>query len=133
MNVIAVVDERNGTLFNHRRQSRDRVLTECILQRCGGELFVTPYTAGLFAGTGARLTVADDPFAAAGKDDWCFVEDLPLAPVRKKMGRLVLYRWDRVYPADRTLDLDLASLRPVSTVEFAGYSHEKITEEIYVP
>ena len=133
MNVIVVADERNGTMWGGRRQSRDRVLTDRILQMSGGALFVTPYTAKLFAGTAAQLTVSEDPFRAAGENDWCFAEGLPLLPVQKKIGRLVVYRWDCVFPTDQKLDLDLAAMKRVATAEFAGYSHEKITEEVYIP
>ena len=33
MRVIVCVDDNGGMLFNHRRQSRDRVLCERVLQR----------------------------------------------------------------------------------------------------
>ena len=58
MNLIVVLDRQSGMMFNHRRQSRDRVLTERILQISGGKLIVSPYTARLFEGLSAKLTIA---------------------------------------------------------------------------
>ena len=66
MNVIVTIDDANGTMFNHRRQSRDRVLNERILKVCSGRLRVTPETAALFAGMQTELTVTPDPLAGAG-------------------------------------------------------------------
>ena len=132
MNVIVTIDDANGTMFNRRRQSRDRVLNERILKVCGGRLRVTPETAALFAGMQAELTVSPDPLAGAGEDDWIFSEGLPLAPHAGKIGKLILYRWNRRYPGDRFLDVDPAAMKLISTTDFAGSSHEKITEEVYI-
>lgn len=132
MNLIVTLDDRDGMAFNHRRQSRDRVLNERILALCGGHLTVNAYTAKLFADTDAMLTVDENPLAVAGGDDWCFAEDLPIAPYEKKIGKLIVFRWNRVYPSDRRFDLNLAAWNRISQTEFAGYSHEKITEEVYI-
>ena len=35
MKLILCVDDKGGLAFNHRRQSRDRVLNERILMHCG--------------------------------------------------------------------------------------------------
>lgn len=131
MNLIVALDDRNGMRFNRRRQSRDRVLTERILQISGGKLTVNAYTAALFAGEKAELTVSEDPVSAARPGDWCFLEDLPPAPAKGKIEKLVIYRWNRVYPADLTFDLDISAMRLISKTDFAGYSHEKLTEEVY--
>ena len=57
MKLILCVDDNGGMAFNHRRQSRDRVLNEHILALCGmHRLWITPYTAKLFGGdTAAQL------------------------------------------------------------------------------
>ena len=49
MKLILCVDDKGGLAFNHRRQSRDRVLNEHILMHCGmHRLWISPYTARLF-------------------------------------------------------------------------------------
>lgn len=52
-------------------------------------------------------------------------------PYSDRITEVVVYRWNRSYPGDFHLDLDLNQWRLVQTTEFAGYSHEKITKEIY--
>ena len=133
MNLIVVLDDKNGMLFNHRRQSRDRVLTERIIEVCGGKLVVNAYSAGLFAGTNAELIVSEDPLLTAKPGEWCFSEDRSPASVADKIEKLVVYRWNRVYPSDLKFDFDLSALHLLSSTDFAGYSHEKLTEEVYVP
>ena len=133
MNLIVVLDDRNGMLFNHRRQSRDRVLNERIAKICGGKLIVNTYAAALFAGINVDLTIAEDPLSAAKPGEWCFLEDRSPAPVVDKIEKLIVYRWNRVYPSDLKFDLDLSAMRLESTADFAGSSHEKITEEVYIP
>lgn len=132
MNVIVTLDDRGGMLFNCRRQSRDRVLNERILQLCGGKLRLNAYSAKLFAELPAELTVAEDFLDRAQDDDWCFVEDRHLVPYAGKIGKLAVYRWNRLYPNDFAFDLDLAAWKRLSQTEFAGSSHEKITEEVYI-
>lgn len=45
MKLILCVDDKGGLAFNHRRQSRDRVLNERILMHCGmHRLWISPYT-----------------------------------------------------------------------------------------
>ena len=62
MKLILCVDDKGGLAFNHRRQSRDRVLNEHILMHCGiHRLWISPYTAKLFgADTAVRLCIAED-------------------------------------------------------------------------
>lgn len=133
MNLIVVLDRRNGMMFNHRRQSRDRVLTERILQISGGKLIVSPYTARLFEGLSAELTIAESPAAVAAMGQWCFVEDGSQNFAIEAIERLVVFRWDRVYPADVTFPIDVSRLKLQSQTDFAGSSHEKITQEEYRP
>ena len=48
---IAIVDNSMGMLFNHRRQSRDRVLVQRILEITRGHaLWMNAYTAAAFTG-----------------------------------------------------------------------------------
>ena len=49
MDIIICLDDRNGMLFHHRRQSRDREVIRDMLQECAGrKLLVSPFSAGLF-------------------------------------------------------------------------------------
>ena len=49
MIIIAAVDDRNGMMFNHRRQSQDKVLREKILSLTAGKLlWMDHYSAKQF-------------------------------------------------------------------------------------
>ncbi len=130
MTLIVCVDDRLGMMFNHRRQSRDREVIARILHHADKHvLWSSTYSAPLFDGA-AR---ADEAYAQnAGDADFCFVEDgaLPL----ECADRLILYRWNRAYPADRRFPAEPSELGFVSVTatEFAGHSHECIIEEVFI-
>ena len=142
MKVIVCVDDGNGMLFNKRRQSQDRVLRDDVQKMTAGQkLWMNAYSARQFQEgsqpgenvTGvsetAALIVAEDFLRQAGENDFCFVENEKLLPYSDRITEVVVYRWNRSYPGD--FHLDLKQWRLVQTTEFAGYSHEKITKEIY--
>ncbi len=132
MDVIVAIDDKAGMMFNHRRQSRDRVMNERIAcDLAGRTLFVAPYSVPLFTPFGVSLSASEDFLDRAAEEDVCFVEDRPLAPYRSRIRRLTVYRWNRHYPSDLTLDLSLVEFHLVSTENFVGSSHEKITKEVY--
>ena len=129
--IIAVcVDGRNGMLFNGRRQSQDMAQREDLLEFCGERrLWLSPYSAPLFPAE--RVQAAEDFLDQAEEGEICFVEDRPLAEEADRIEAAVLYHWNRAYPADVHLDLDLTAFELTERSEFAGNSHEKITREIY--
>ena len=55
---------------------------------------------------------------------------LPLEPLAEA---LILYRWNRRYPSDLTFRIPLSEhgWKLETVTEFSGFSHEKITEEVY--
>lgn len=122
MKLIVCVDRNNGLSFNHRRQSRDRAVTADILTYAPVQ--VREFSASLFADAPDRVELCKNFSERAV----CFAERLPL-PASPEV--LILYRWDRVYPADEFLPYDLSAWTLQSAEEFAGYSHERITKEIY--
>lgn len=120
--------------FQGKRLSRDRQVIGDIVRTVGDQrLLLNRYSATLFPDGSADLTVREDFLDAAERQDWCFVENRSINPYSEKVDALILYRWNRRYPFDRALDFDPAenglTLREVT--EFVGYSHEKITKEIY--
>jgi hypothetical protein len=136
MILIACVDDNLGMMFNKRRQSQDRVLRERVLQLTSGHrLWMNHYSAKMFEGSDAPQINTDDAFLdEAAPGDYCFVEDQGVARYEQWIEKIILFKWNRVYPADQRFDLPLAEQgwRLSQTTEFAGSSHEKITEEVYV-
>lgn len=141
MYCILTLDNENGMMFNHRRQSRDRIMLERLVRLARsltaggtGRLLMAPYTAGLFPdGLPEGAVAAVDFLDRAEAGDVCFVEDTPLAPHRARITCLYVFRWNRDYPADRRLDLDLSGWERTEQEEFPGSSHDKITLERYLP
>lgn len=135
MILIAAVDDRNGMLFHHRRQSKDAVLRQKIIELSKGKkLWMNAYSQKQFQQENPpHLSVDEDFLSKAGPGDYCFVEDQPTAPAADRIEKLILFHWNRCYPGDFYLDLDPhgAGWQLETTEEFAGTSHEKITMEIY--
>ena len=128
------VDDKGGMAFGGRRQSMDRVLRADLLAAAGDRpLRMNPYTARQFDPLPPNAVVGEDFLQAAGEEDLCFTEFPPLAPYLKDTKGIILYRWNRVYPADARLDFDPVSAGFVlrSTVEFPGHSHKLLTKEVY--
>ncbi len=135
MIIILAVDDKEGMLFNNRRQSQDRELRKRILEITNNKsLWMNQYSAKQFSTEDApNLKINDDFLIKAGAGEYCFVENDSVLPYLNKIEKIVLFKWNRRYPSDFYLAIDLADGNWVleSTNEFQGSSHEKITEEIY--
>lgn len=167
MLIIACVDEKNGMMFNHRRQSRDSAVCQDILQECRGKkLYMSAYSQKMFSemqGTKTRslengvdiqvqeikskalddildtaqieteIRISDNILKQAGEADACFIEDTRLSGFEDCIQAVILYKWNRKYPADLffTIDLSDGSWELRQTEEFKGSSHERITKEVY--
>lgn len=132
MRVILILDYKNGMLFNHRRQSKDLAISKKIEKLLsGGKLFMNPYSKELFQNTDIRLVVDDDFLHKAGKEDYCFVEDKGLLDVKNDIDEFVIFRWNRQYPSDLSLDVlpEESGMTCIYSEEFAGRSHDRITME----
>lgn len=137
MIIIAAVDDRMGTLFNHRRQSRDEALRRSVLDEAkGASLWMNAYSLRQFkaeAGTEPSIRISENFLFEAGSGEFCFAEGTPLAPVLDKAERIILYHWNRIYPADTFFDIDLSDGWVLAESEsFSGKSHEEITKEVYI-
>ena len=136
MHCIVCIDDRMGISFGGRRQSRDRVLCEDVVKTVrerGGMLYLSSYSAPLFDGMStAEARVSETYLADAGENDFCFCERESLAPCLENIQTLIVYRWNRHYPSDKKLDVDLSGFTLQSRCDFAGSSHDNITKEVYV-
>lgn len=132
MVIVVCIELRRGMLFQNRRLSRDRAVCQDLLERCPQRLWMNSYSSSLFAQLPQeKISVAEDFLQRAAGGDWCFVEDQPLQPYESAIEGLVVYQWNRRYPADRYLDLDLSRWVLQEQTEFAGNSHASMTREIY--
>lgn len=133
MNIAVCLDDRNGMLFGGRRQSKDQYLRQQLLQLAGSNgLWMNGFSAKQFESTD-MIRVAEDFLEIAPQGNWCFVENMDILPYKEKIERIVIYRWNRLYPSDVKFPVEVFSdsWHPVSSRTFPGYSHDEITEEIY--
>lgn len=157
MFLIVCLDDNNGMMFNHRRQSRDGEVIKDILSFTNGHrILMNGYSRRLFdlykeeidesenlsrsfkASEDKKqvletLLVTHEEFLTqAGEDDFCFVENESISPYLPRIQGFLIYRWNRVYPYDQTFPASLLeNFRIESTKEFVGSSHDKITREFY--
>lgn len=119
-------------LFNHRRLSRDRRVCEKILDYSNEkELWMNAYSRKLFTDlTDINSIQVDEEFLDKSQSI-CFVENQDITPYLPKIDTLVLFQWNRNYPADFFFTVDLSQWNLISTEDFEGTSHEKITMEVY--
>lgn len=129
MILIICTDRENGLSFYGRRQSTDRVVRARILERAkGSRLLMNGYSYRQFKEDG--ITCYETFLQQAGPGDYCFAETE--LPEEDKIEKIILYRWDRKYPADKYFDIDLNNWKLEESTQFDGYSHKNITEEVYV-
>ena len=84
----------------------------------------------LFA-DGAKILPEPCDFSLLCENDFFFAEDSSVLPPRGAVRRLIVYRWNRTYPFDRRFPSENFLPTLLEKTDFAGHSHEKITEEVY--
>lgn len=131
MNIIICLDDKNGIQFNKRRQSRDSVLCDRILSITKGHaLWMSQYSAKMFLS--ANVNVDTEFLNLVNDGDYCFVENDDFMRYLDKLEKVIVYRWNRVYPSDKKVATDFLNEKQLtSSIDFKGSSHERITEEIY--
>ena len=131
--LIACVDDKYGLLFNGRRVSKDETVIKKLLETIGdNKLWMSQYTSSLFQEEDSKVVLIDDEFLTkASKNDYCFIEDAVPDEIKNKAEKLILFKWNREYPSDTKLEMDLSSYKIDQACEFEGKSHKKITMEVY--
>lgn len=135
MNIIICLDDKNGIMFNKRRQSQDRILRANIKEVVKNKtLFMNEYSYKLYKDIDdGNIKVCDDFLNNCTNDDFCLVEDKLLNNYIDKINTLTIYKWNRLYPADLYFDINLNTehWQLINTEDFQGSSHDKITKETY--
>jgi len=133
MILILCVDDEMGMAFNGRRQSRDRAVSRDIAVIAAGRpVLMRERSLKLFEGECVQFRVAEDGLALAGAEELCFVEFEPVELLAEHAEKIILYRWNRRYPADLYCTIPFEKWVREETTEFPGHSHELITREVYV-
>ena len=126
MNLIVCIANNNGIMFNKRRVSKDALLIE----RLKGitkenKIYVSEYSKPLFDGFDNLVLSIEN----LTNNDFYFLEN---EDYNGNVDKIIIYKWNRDYPADKYFDIDLSSYELISTQDFQGSSHDLITEEIYI-
>lgn len=132
MKIAICVDKSGGILFNNRRLSQDSVLRQKLLELVGEDkLYLNNYSAKQFEST-KKLEIDDNFLSIAKDNDLCFVENQTVS--MEKVSEIYLFNWNRAYPADTYFEFKPkdTGFEKISTEDFAGSSHKKITMEVYV-
>lgn len=131
--IIAIcLDDNCGMLFNNRRQSRDKLLLEDFISYANGnKILINDFSQKLFCDYENFVTVNNSFLDYADENDVCFVENVDVSAYKNKITKLIVYKWNKAYPADFNLQLNLNDFRLTEAKEFEGSSHEKITREVY--
>lgn len=129
--VFTCVDDNYGIAFNNRRQSRDCRINDVIFEMIGDSpLFVDAYSKRIFEED--KVTVKKEHLKNASVGDYCFAERDTLELYDKKISKLVLFKWNKVYPSDKRLMIDLSQRTLERKFDFEGRSHKIITCEVWV-
>lgn len=147
MHLIYAIDKNNGMMFNHRRQSQDRVAIKDIVSLVAelkGTLWVSDYSAKLFENEDVKTSNIEQlDLKKITQHDVVFVENIPVN-IKEVINDVTecyfhFYRWDKVYPNDLTLDQSMSfdliefsnNCKLVEKYELTGYSHDVIDVEIW--
>ena len=131
MNIIICLDDNNGMLFNNRRQSRDKALLSDIFCDLKDEmLFITKFSEKLMSEYSDRIIICES-VSKLENGEWFFCENVDLTAFADKIEKLVVYKWNRVYPTDFNCSLDFSLFNLESESDFEGNSHSVITKQIF--
>ena len=130
MNIILCLDDNMGMLFNGKRQSRDKCITEDI-EKTIDKIWIHPFSEDLFLGSNCNYQVSETFLDQVGKQEYCFVEAHHIASHLQQVNQIIIYRWNRKYPSDFKCDIPLNQWYLAEQHDLKGFSHERITKEVY--
>ena len=94
MKIIVCVDNQNGMMFNHRRQSQDRVLRKRILELTGGKkLWMNAYSQKQFLQVNGNMSKEQEQSGQLGQSGQIQADEAFL----EKAGPGVLSRTRRLF------------------------------------
>ncbi len=129
---VLCIDDKNGLSFNGRRQSRDRVLIDRLIRMLPDKTInIKSYSSPLFEKYIDRVNVSEELPDKLKNGEVFFSENLDPAPFKDSIEKLILFKWNRVYPSDKKMTLELSDFSLINSKDFTGSSHDKITVSEY--
>ena len=131
MKLIVCIDLENGMLFNNRRQSKDKILIEHIYKLIGNKkIWISDFSRDLFEEDKYNLFEIEC-FEKIKENDYVFIENISPKILEDRINEIIIFNWNRKYPADLYFDISLENWKLEYEIEIEGFSHEKITQKIY--
>ena len=131
MKLAFCIDNQGGLTFFGKRLSRDHALIRTLQELCPTERILFSPQSQLLFEENERFIASDSYLTMATEGDICWVEfdEIPL----EKAEEVLLFCWNRKYPADRFFQRVRLEESFVKTkfLQFQGSSHDKITLEIF--
>ena len=123
-------------MFNNRRQTKDRIVIQKIKDITKNNfLHLSKYSRHLFQGDDNLIEFGTrwyyGKIIKGEENDYFFIEDSRPKDYECIIHRIILFCWNKTYPADSFFDIDLNNYEQKEEIEFEGYSHEKISMKIY--
>ena len=133
LNIIICLDDKNGMLFNKRRQSCDKEIRKRIYTLVNNsKLWMNEYSKKQFTEAFNNIIVDNDFLSKACENDFCFIENVDFSDKNNDINKIFVFRWNRVYPSDVKFDAQLLKhFKLINSTDFKGNSHDKITMEEY--
>ncbi|MDD8048603.1 MAG: hypothetical protein PHH04_03260 [Thomasclavelia sp.] len=115
-------------IFNQRRVSRDKKIIEDIIDSYEEDNIV--------ADSRSKILFEDYDIEYQNlpteTNKYQFIEFDDLSSIKNKIEELIIYRFNRVYPKDMSLSIDVnKNYELEDEEEFVGNSHDKITKDTY--
>lgn len=103
MKLIVCLENNNGVIFNKRRVSSDRKVTQRVIELTWGKkLWISYYTQELFVDKDIKSTlivISNSIFKKAGENDYVWIENI-MPKNLDDCSELIVFRWNRDYPSD---------------------------------
>ena len=126
MTVIITLDDKNGYTLFGKRLSRDREIIKDI-EKDHSRIYASEYSAVLFRDSEIEtVSPVPDPLPDEA------ILFLETDPVPEEADTLIVYRWNKKYPSDSKYNPEENGWKRISSTDFSGYSHEKLTKEVYI-
>lgn len=127
MITIVCIDDNKGMMFNKRRQSRDRILNEWILNFAGERsLYMFEYSKEIINADGINYV---DNASVITEENAVFFNECEDPGSMNNVDELVVCRWNRAYPSDVKFTLKEEDFEIELITEIKGSSHDCITIE----
>lgn len=143
MKIVFVLDQKNGMMFNYRRQSFDQAILKKIVNDVNeveGRLWLSDYSKELFASYDVNMMPLEEfGLSKVNDNDVVYVEnidvDLEAMIANKEVSiELNFYRWDKVYPSDKKMTFTkelLDAFFVKDSYEMSGETHDVISVEVW--